>query len=76
MVEKISGHRMSLTVQEVSQRKIKEWVSGTGNDAVFRDKTIGWYVSFNEAPFSIYVGMAEPEYTKGDKVWLTITKQS
>lgn len=71
----MSGHRMSCTIETVAEKKRKKHVSGNGPDAIFTDISLGWFVTLAEVPTSIYVGLAKPDYEKGDKVWLVIQKQ-
>lgn len=62
------------TVKKVEERIARQWLSGTGNDAKFKDNSEGWYASFASCPAGIYLGTVEPSLKAGDKVRLTLEK--
>jgi hypothetical protein len=62
-----------LTVVEVLERKSKRHVSGSGDATVFKEYSIGWYVTFNDYT-SRYFGMEKPDLAPGDKMVMKLKR--
>jgi len=60
-----------LHVKEMFERK---HVSGVGNEAIFADESIGWYIWLEGSYESICVGQQKPELQVGDRVNITIER--
>jgi hypothetical protein len=61
-------------VARVEEKFAKQWVSGTGQDAVFRSDSAGWYATFTACPASMYLGTMEPGLKAGDRVRITMER--
>lgn len=62
------------TVKEVEERAARKWVRGVGKDAEFKDKSEGWYVTFEDWPAAAHVGMNQPDVKPGDRVKFSMEK--
>jgi hypothetical protein len=61
-------------VRRCEERKIRQWISGFGNQAVFNDVSQGWYMSLDGSHEAIFVGMTKPDIQVGDYVGVTMEK--
>lgn len=59
---------MTDVVKSVEEKIARQWVSGSGDAAVFADNSHGWWVTFVSGHESIYVGTTKPELKAGDCV--------
>lgn len=70
----MSKYAVTDVIKSVEHKFVKQWLRGTGNDAVFKEQSIGYYVVFTSCPASMYLGDSEPSLRAGDRVRLTIEK--
>lgn len=56
----------SVPVENVEQRFTKQWVSGSGDKAQFREVSAGWYLTLAGSHEAQYVGNIKPNAAKGD----------
>lgn len=62
------------TVRVLEERVARRYVSGTGNDAVFCEDSVGWYATLHEWPAAIHFGPEKPDLQVGDRVKITVEK--
>lgn len=67
-------HEWEATVLSVTEHKVKKYVSGVGDAAVFEEVSAGWFVRVSESS-AIGVGMTKPDLEPGDTVGLTMFKK-
>ena len=58
----------------LEEQKTRQYVSGFGDTAVFREISLGWYASFEGSHEALYVGNEKPAWDTGDKVKITFEK--
>jgi hypothetical protein len=61
-------------IRTIERKVVKQWVSGTGDKAVFADEGIGWYATLESCPASLWLGDDEPPFKTGDTVRLTLER--
>jgi hypothetical protein len=61
-------------VARIEEKIARQWVSGTGQDAVFRDASEGWWAIFRSCPASMYLGTTKPGLRAGNRVRITLEK--
>lgn len=57
-----------MTVRQVEHRKVRQWVSGAGDKAVFVDMSMGYYLHLSESSASVFIGATDPGIVEGEKV--------
>lgn len=63
------------TIKVVEERFRKVHVSGSGPDAVMKEVSEGWHVTFLEEPVAMYLGTVEPKLLRaGDGCTLTLER--
>jgi len=62
------------TVTAVAEKTHSAYVSGFGQDAIFRTVSDGWHASLTGSPASIYVGEERPALVVGDQVVIEIRR--
>lgn len=63
------------TVTEVTERKRKQYVSGYGDKAEFKDVSDGWHMTVDHR-FTFYVGSSRPmDLSEGDEIDLVVRKR-
>lgn len=63
-------------VESVNEVVEKEYVSGSGADAVFNNVSRGWFVAFEGSHESLFLGMEKPGLVVGDEVEVNIRKKA
>jgi hypothetical protein len=63
-----------MCVRAVVERKHREYVSGFGDNAVFRDVSRGWFIEIIDYPTVIEAGEQKPNCREGDQIWIEIHK--
>lgn len=61
-------------VAKVDEAFARDHVSGTGPDAIFTKRSLGWYVIFVGSTEAIYFGESRPQLNPGDKVKVTFER--
>jgi len=61
-------------VRGVDERFTQEWIVGVGKEAVFRQRSLGWFLYLGGSFEAIYVGAEKPEFNVGDQVKITFEK--
>lgn len=67
-----TSYVFSSTVASVSERTRKEYVFGSGKEAVFRDEPLGWFVALEGSHEALWVGTERPDLRPGDRVKISI----
>lgn len=50
------------------------WISGFGKDAVFENRSRGWFIYLEGSYEALHVGKEKPELQKGDRIKITLEK--
>lgn len=66
----------SVKVLKIEERKTSIWKSGVGSDAVFEDKSLGFFAQFEGSYESLFLGHEKPNLKAGDTVDITITRKT
>lgn len=61
-------------VLDVAERVTRKWQRGSGNDAIFVEKSLGYYALFEGSFEAIHLGFDPPAFRVGDKVKITFEK--
>lgn len=61
-------------VLDVAQRVTKQWKYGAGDDAIFEEKSLGYYALFEGSFEAIHLGHEPPTLRVGDRVKITFEK--
>lgn len=61
-------------VLAVEERSRREWISGVGDKATFRDVSTGFFVLFEGSYEAIHLGFEPPAFAVGDKVKISFEK--
>jgi hypothetical protein len=64
-------HTRVLSVRK-EMRKI--YLSGFGEEAKFREQSLGWYMHLEGSYESLHLGFEKPEIHAGDRVKITVEK--
>lgn len=64
------------TITRVFEHTKKIHVGGFGNDAVFEDRSAGWYITMRGSYEALHVGAERPELAPGDPVKITVERAS
>lgn len=59
-------------VVSVVEKKRKVWARGTGEDAIFAEHSMGWFINLEGSFESIYVGSDMPQARPGDMATVTM----
>jgi len=62
------------TVVSIFKRIDRQWVSGVGPNATFKEIELGFYLHLQGSHEAIYVGFERPEFDVGDKIKITIER--
>lgn len=63
------------TCKNIEQRFQKLWVSGLGQEAVFRQEDLGWWMTLTGSYESVYVGHEKPDgINSGDEIEISFKK--
>lgn len=62
------------TVIEVFEKFQPVYQGGIGDDSIFKDKSMGWFIHFVGSWEALHVGPDKPDMEKGDKVKITLEK--
>jgi hypothetical protein len=62
------------TVVRVENRVSKKYSHGVGENAVFTDTSLGYYVVFDGSHEAIHVGYEPPDFRTGDRVKITFER--
>lgn len=62
------------TITAIEERKDRRYLSGIGDEAVFTDISLGWFLFLTGSHEAIHVGMEKPDLRVGDKMKITIEK--
>jgi hypothetical protein len=74
MTKKPTKFVMMDRVREIEHKFVRQWLSGLGDKAKFRDDSVGYYAIFESCPASMYLGPDEPGLKEGDQVRVTIER--
>lgn len=61
-------------VIKIEKRITHVWVTGIGENAVFRENDHGYYMTLEGSHESIHVGFTNPSLKAGDKIKITFEK--
>ena len=61
-------------VNTVEEHKVPCYISGIGPDAIFTEKSLGWFVYLKGSHEALHLGPERPTLAKGDKVKITVEK--
>lgn len=64
----------NIKVLKVEERKTSLWVGGVGSDAVFKEKSLGWFVQLEGSYESLYLGQEKPDLQINDTVDIIISR--
>lgn len=62
------------TVMVIEERIAKKHVRGAGANAVFKERSEGFYAKFTEWPGSAFLGNENPGLQAGDRIKITVEK--
>lgn len=62
------------SVATLEERKERVYISGIGDNAVFEEKSLGWFVWLKGSYESLHLGMENPGWKVGDQVKITIER--
>lgn len=61
------------TVRRIEERKMQVWLSGTGDNVQFEERSTGWWLTIdNVSPTSFCLGAEKPSCKIGDNVKITL----
>lgn len=63
-------------VANIEEEFVPTYISGIGKDALFENRSKGWFAYFEGSYEAIHVGAEKPELAKGDRVRITIERES
>lgn len=63
-------------VVNIEEEFVPTYLSGFGDTALFENRSKGWFVYLEGSYEAIHVGAEKPELTKGDRVRITIERES
>lgn len=69
-------HKVRMTVKDVAERFQRDHVRGAGQNAEFTERSLGWFVVLEGWPSALGLGTEKPELAKGDKIILTLEKET
>jgi hypothetical protein len=69
-------YKFSSTVKEVSEQFSNKYVTGFGDNVVFQKASLGWYIHLEGSYEALYVGVERPVLQQGDRVSITIEKET
>lgn len=58
----------------IEERFNREWISGRGAEAIFKETSRGWFVHFIGSNEAIRFGDEKPDWNVGDKVKITFER--
>lgn len=64
----------NIKVIKVFEHKVQSWVGGTGPEAVFKEKSLGFFAQIEGSYESLFLGKELPDLQSSDLVDLTITR--
>jgi len=73
MTDKIK-YVIATTVIGIDEQFRKVWISGIGNETVFREHSLGWFVHLDGSNEAICLGDERPAFKVGDAIRITIEK--
>ena len=73
MTDKIK-YVVKTTVIGVNEQYRKVWQSGIGNETVFREHSLGWFLHLEGSNEAICLGTERPIFKVGDEIKITIEK--
>lgn len=62
-------------VTKLGEHFTKEWLKGSGAEAEFTERSLGWFAMFEGSFEMLYFGETKPEFDTGNKVKITFTKE-
>lgn len=62
------------TITAIEEHKQQDYVSGVGDSATFKERSLGWFLFLQGSHEAIHVGMEKPDLRVGDKMKITIEK--
>lgn len=60
----------------VTERFVRQHISGVGDQAKFQDTSLGWYLLMEGSYEALYLGNEKPPFVSGDPIRITIEKSS
>jgi hypothetical protein len=63
-------------VESVTHHTYKKHTSGKGNEAVFTEVALGWFILLEGSHEALYVGRERPDLCSGDRVSITFVKET
>ncbi len=77
MVEKHGLEKAAIAfkakVRNVEEKLVKNWLGGAGENAVFQDRSWGWFVSLEGSHESFHAGYTKPDIEVGDTAIIRIS---
>jgi hypothetical protein len=64
------------TIRAVEHRLARQWKRGLGKDAEFSENSEGWYAMLNEFPGSVFLGDEDVDWRAGDRLRITVERES
>lgn len=76
------GEKIKLKINHVIYTKVCEveeefqpcYISGIGKDAIFENRSKGWFVYLEGSYEALLVGKEKPDLQKGDRIKITLEK--
>lgn len=68
------NHVLYSRVVAVTQEKKKRWVSGHGNETVFDEVDMGYYLHLEGLHEKLFMGFDKPAYGPGDHMKITFER--
>lgn len=62
-------------IVDVEEHFVPTYISGIGADALFENRSKGWFIYLEGSYEAIHVGKDKPELVKGDRVKITIERE-
>lgn len=61
-------------IVEVEEHFVPAYISGFGAEAVFENRSKGWFLYLEGSYEALHVGKEKPELQKGDRIKITLEK--
>lgn len=73
MTEKVR-YVINSQVVRIERRNRKIWVSGSGDNTIFLEQDLGWWLLMTNSHEAIYLGEEQPDLKDDDKIRITLEK--
>ena len=72
----MTAYVLSCRVERVFEHFTQRHIRGSGKEAEFEPESQGWFISLDVNFLTLYIGQEKPSLEKGDRVKITIQKES